>query len=157
MFEADKRDKYKQQKRSIHPKQTHHCFHEAQTEKACFALRFDCTAVPRDDQNTFLFCAVSFGVLTVLTNILRVALRDGWDPVKVRPSQSFIHILLFQPLNYRLEVFHQRGGVHFVGAYGFLEHLWPGFGRASFKDFPGTGQIKMCYTLTATIRRDLSS
>lgn len=70
-----------------------------------------------------------------ITDIFRVAFRDGRDPVEVRPSQGLIHILLFQPLDYGVEVFHQRSGVHLICTYGLLEDFLPGFRGTCFKNF----------------------
>lgn len=75
-----------------------------------------------------------------ITNIFRVAFRDGRDPVEFRPSQSLIHILLFQPLDYGVEVFHQRSGVHLICAYGLLEDFWPGLRGTCFKNFSVEGR-----------------
>lgn len=87
----------------------------------------------------FIFLNAVFPLIrsSTLTNILRVALRDGWDPVEIRPSQCLTHILFFQPLNNWIKVSHQRVGIQLVGADGLLEHHRPRFGRASLKNFPG--------------------
>lgn len=42
-----------------------------------------------------------------LTDILWVTLRNGWNPIKIRPSQGLIHILHFEPVSNGFEVFHQ--------------------------------------------------
>lgn len=75
----------------------------------------------------------------LLTNIIGVALRDGWHPVEIWPTQGLVYILFLQPFNYRLKVLHQRVSVHFVGAYGLKQDLCPGLGGASLEDFPGRG------------------
>lgn len=90
-----------------------------------------------------------------LTNILRVALGYGWNPVKVRPSQCLIHILLLQPLNNGVKVFHQRGGIQLSGPYGLLEHLGPRFRRAGLENLPGRGREKACSSFTEAIVRAL--
>lgn len=102
-----------------------------------------CFVVPYSDQNAFQF----FYNLSVtrLTNIIGVALRNRWHPVEIWPSQGLVYILYLQPINYRFKVVHQRVGVHFVGADGLLQHLCPGLGGASLKDFPGRG-ISRCLT-----------
>lgn len=90
-----------------------------------------------------------------LTNIFRVALRDGWDPVKLRPSQCLIHILLFQPFYNGVKVVQQWAGIHLVGPYSLLEDLRPRFGRASLKNFPREGRMKLFYTFTASVNHYL--
>lgn len=81
--------------------------------------------------------AQSLSIELPLTNVLRVAFRDGWHPVEVRPAQSLVHILFFQPFNDGVKVSHQGAGVHLVGSKGLLEHLRPGLGGARLEDLPG--------------------
>lgn len=73
-----------------------------------------------------------------LTNAFRVAFRDGGTPVKFRPAQDLIGlvVLLLKPVGDRAEVLQEGPSIHLIRASEVEEDFLPRLGRPSFQRFP---------------------